>query len=101
VTAENLLELTRLFYQLDQEATAHCTDCRVEVLFQDGERSNLQIVSVTHLVLDTTVIGIPLLPDGSEASGNAIQFSLEDIQEVANYHSKHCLFRASTEQLSQ
>ena len=93
MTAENLLELTRLFYQLDQEAIA---DCRVEVLFRDGERSDLQIVSVSHLVSDATVIGAPLLPDGSEDPGNAIQFSLEDIQEVADYHSRHCIFRAGT-----
>ena len=94
MTAENILELTRLFYQLEQEADTRNADCRIRVLFQDGERLDLQIVSTTHMELDETVIAWPLLPDGAVNLDHAIQFSLEDVEEIANYESRHCLFRA-------
>ena len=94
MTAKNILELTRLFYQLAEEADRQNTDCQVQVLFNDGERVALQIVSTTHLVLDATIIAVPLLPDGTESSDAGLQFSLEDVQEVVDYKSGHCIFRA-------
>lgn len=100
MTGDDLLELTRLFYQLEQEAASHGAECKVKVLFRNGERSDLQIVSTTHLVLEATVIAVPLLSDGTETPDAGIQFSLEDVQEVTNYESKHCIFRADARQHS-
>jgi len=94
--AEDLLELTRVFYQLAMEAELGGTELRVTIQFRDGERSNLQIVSMTHLILEANVWAIPLLPDGTGSGEGGIQFWLEDVQELTNYDSKHCIFRADT-----
>ena len=96
MTADNLLELTRLFYQLEVEAELRGTKCKVTIQFRDGERSDLEIVSTTHLILEANVWAIPLLPDGTASSDGGIQFWLEDVQELTNYDSKHCIFRADT-----
>jgi len=94
MTAKNILELTRLFYRLAEEADALNADCQVQVLFKDGERVNLSIISTEHLDLDATIIAVPLLPNGTESPEAGLQFSLEDVQEVVDYKSGHCIFRA-------
>jgi len=96
MTAENLLELTRLFYQLNTEAELGGNECRVTIQFRDGERSDLEIISTTHLILEANIWAIPLLADGTGSSEGGIQFRLEDVQELTNYDSKHCIFRADT-----
>ena len=78
------------------EAKLGGTECRVTIQFRDGERSDLAIVSTTHLILEANVWAIPFLPDGTGSSEGGIQFWLEDVQELTNYQSKHCIFRADT-----
>jgi len=94
MTAYDLLELTRLFYQLELESELRGNKCKVTIQFRDGQRSDLEIVSTDHLVLEANVWAIPLLADGTESSEGGIQFWLEDVQELTNYDSKHCIFRA-------
>lgn len=96
MTADDILELTRLFYQLDLEAELHGTKSKVTIQFRDGERSDLEIISTTHLILEANIWAIPLLADGTGSSEGGIQFRLEDVQELTNYDSKHCIFRAGT-----
>lgn len=54
---------------------------------------NFIIVSDSHVMLDDTVWGVPLTPEGKEVSDEmGIQFHLQDVERVYDFDTKHLLF---------
>jgi len=82
---DNLQVLQRMFSESEGK--------RVGVGFIDSDYRNLIIVSDSHVMLDGTVWGVPLTPEGEEVSGEmGIQFHLQDVEQVYDFDTKHLLF---------
>ena len=66
---------------------------RYRVEFRDGDRQNVLIVSTTHVMLDNTVLALPLTQGGTPVESEpGVQFVLEDVTRVLDFVTNHLLF---------
>ena len=74
-----------------QELFAELDDQRVTIEFTDRELRDLEVVSVSHVLLNDTVIAVPF---GSEGEGGApgVQFSLDEVAAVWDCETHAPLF---------
>lgn len=86
---DNLQVLQRMFSASEGE--------RFGVGFMDGDYRDLLIVSDSHVMLNDTILGVPLTPEGEEVSAEAgIQFYLQDVERVYDFDTKRLLFGTET-----
>lgn len=86
---DNLQVLQRIF--ADSEGR------QFGVGFMDGGYRDLLIVSDSHVMLNDTVWGVPLTPEGEEVLAEVgIEFHLQDVERVYDFDTKRLLFGAET-----
>jgi hypothetical protein len=69
---------------------------RFDIEFSGGDRRDLQIVDGSHVLLNDTVWGVPLSPNGAESgAGPGIQFDLQDVHRVLDFETRVPLFEVS------